>query len=216
MVSKEMRAYQSDLTAAELRILQKLRTPVKIQDFLDTLEINFERRGETCMSPRRVLETKKAHCMEGAMLAAAALRCTGYAPLIMDLRAALHDQDHVVAVFQQHGYWGAISKTNHAVLRYREPIYRTLRELAVSFFHEYFDDRGRKNLLEYSLPINLSRFDRMQWMTAAEDLWDIPQYLDTVKHYPILDRTQRAGLRRASRIEIDAGKLVEWKGKYRA
>lgn len=197
------------------RIFRKLDSPRRIQDFLNTLRINFEEHGETCSSPLAVLQRGSAHCMEGAMLAAAALRMHGFPPLVVDLRATPDDYDHVLAVFKQHGCWGAITKTNHAVLRYREPVYRTIRELAMSFFHEYFDDGGRKNLRSFSMPISLARFDRLQWMTAAGDLWEIPQYLDAVRHYPMLNSGQRAGLRRADPIEIEAGKFVEWKGKFR-
>lgn len=196
-------------------MFRKLRTPRKIQDFLNTLRINFEERGETCSSPRTVLRRGSAHCMEGAMLAAAVLRIHGHPPLLVDLKATPDDFDHVLAVFKQHSCWGAITKTNHAVLRYREPVYRTIRELAMSFFHEYFDDDGKKNLRSFSMPVNLARFDRLNWMTAAEDLWEIPEYLDAVRHYPMLNLAQRAGLRRADPIEIKAGKLVEWEGKFR-
>jgi hypothetical protein len=200
-------------SSEEKAIFKKLDTPKKIQDFLDTLQINFEKSGETCMSPRFVLKIKKAHCMEGAMLAAAVLEFHGYQPLVVDLRAVKHDYDHVIAVFRQYGCWGAISKTNHAVLRYREPIYKTIRELVLSVFHEYFDDLGRKNLRDYSLPVNLSRFNKLDWRTSEKDLWDIPYELDRVKHYRILTRAQIKNLRKADRIEIKAGKLVEWKNR---
>src|SRR5262245_60059580 len=129
-------------SADEVALLRKLSSPRKIQDFLDTIEMNFEKDGDTCMSPRRVLRERKAHCMEGAMLAATALRLQGHPPLVIDLKSIQSDDDHIVTVFQQNGCWGAISKTNHAVLRYREPIYRSLRELAMSYFHEYFVDDG--------------------------------------------------------------------------
>lgn len=198
------------LNEEELCILKKLSTPRKIQDFLNTLQINFEEHGETCMSPRRVLRERKAHCMEGAMLAAAALRLHGHAPLVVDLTAVRRDDDHVLAVFKQHGCWGAITKTNHAVLRYREPVYRTLRELVLSFFHEYFMDDGKKTLRSYTLPVDLSRFDGRGWMTAEEDLWCIPDHLVAVEHIPLLTRRQIASLRHADPIEVKAGKMVEW------
>src|SRR5436190_1778638 len=113
-------------THAEFRVIRPFNTPRKIQDFLDTLEMNFEVGGDTCYSPRHVLRERRAHCMEGAVLAAAMLRVAGWRPLLMDLRATAYDYDHVVAIFQVDGCWGAISKTNHGVLRYREPIYRTI------------------------------------------------------------------------------------------
>ena len=195
----------------EIKILKKLNSPRKIQDYLNRLKINFEKKGETCMSPRFVLKTKTAHCMEGALLAAAALEFHGFEPLLIDLRAAKHDLDHVIAVFEKNGFWGAISKTNHAVLRFREPIYKSIRELVISFFHEYFDDKGKKNLREFSLPINLNRFNKLNWRTSEENLWDIPYELDKAKHFKILNKRQIKNLRKADKIEIKAGKLVEYK-----
>ncbi len=199
------------LNEKELKILKSLNTPKKIQDFLNKIPINFERRGDTCMSPRKVLRENKAHCMEGAMLAALALRIHGKEPLVLDLTATKKDFDHVICVFKRNGKFGAISKTNHAVLRYREPIYKNVRELVMSFFHEYFDDNGKKTLRSYSPIVNLSRFNKLNWAVSEEDVWEIPDYLAKVKHYQILTRKQIANLRKADKIEIDAGKLIEWK-----
>ena len=199
------------LNEKELRILKSLNTPRKIQDFLNKIPINFEEKEDTCFSPRMVLKNNKAHCMEGALFAAAALRVNGEKPLIVDLNANEKDDDHVLCVFQRRGFWGAIGKTNHAVLRYREPIYKSIRELVMSFFHEYFDDKGKKNLRKYSLPVDLSKLDRLNWMASEEDVWFIHDYLHKVKHFPILTRSHISGLRKADKIEIDAGKIVEWK-----
>lgn len=195
----------------ELKILKKLNTPAKIQDFLDTLKRNFEENGDTVYSPMVVLEKKKCHCTEGAVLAALILRLHGQPSLLLDLTAVKDDLDHVVALFKKDGKWGAISKTNHAVLRYREPIYASIRELAMSYFHEYIDDKGRKNLRSYSSPVNLKRFDNRGWMTTREEIDYIPEYLAEVRHFPILTRKQISNLRRADKIEIRAGKIVEWK-----
>ncbi len=195
----------------ELNFLKKLNTPAKIQNFLDQMKINFEADGDTFLSPLSVLEKKICHCTEGAILAALALRVNGWPPLLVDLEAHKRDLDHVVAVFQKNGKWGAISKTNHAVLRYREPIYNSIRELAMSYFHEYFDDQGRKNLRSYSWPVNLKRFDQRGWMTTKEEVDYIPEYLAEVKHYPLLNRKQIRNLRCADPIEIQAGRLVEWR-----
>ena len=202
-----------NLTKEELEVFKKLKTPAKIQDFINSLKINFEEEGDTCMSPRMVLKKKKCHCVEGAVLASLALRVNGCRPLIVDLLANSKDFDHVVAVFRKNGKWGAISKTNHAVLRYREPIYNSIRELVMSYFHEYFDDKGRKNLRSFSMPVDLSRFDKLGWMTTEEEIWYVPDYLTKIKHFQILDRKKIAGLRKADEIEIKAGKLVEWKSK---
>ena len=196
----------------ELRILRKLNTPPKIQDFLNSLKINFEEEGDTCFSPRKVLNEGRAHCIEGALLAASALRFHGYRPLIVDLEADNKDEDHVIAVFNIKNKWGAITKTNHAVLRYREPIYRDIRELVMSFFHEYFlNSNGKKTLRAYSRPVDLSRFDKKGWMTSDEDVWYIPEYLTEIKHIKILDGKNIRKLRRADSIEIEAGKLTEYK-----
>ena len=199
------------LTKDELRLLRQLDSPRKIQDYLDALKINFEPEGDTCLSPRRVIRERRAHCIEAACLAALAFRLHGQPPLVLDLTSSRHDFDHVVALFKQHGCWGAVSKTNHAVLRYREPVYRTLRELVLSYFHEYFDPKGFKTLRSYSPPINLSRFDRKPWVTNEKNNWSIAQYLADVKHYPLLTKAQIATLRRAHPVEIKAGEIVEWK-----
>lgn len=200
-------------TKEELAVLRKLNTPAKIQDFLEKIPANFEPKGDTLKSPRRVLRENSAHCIEGALLAAVALRLCGNEPLIMDLKSDAHDKDHVVALFKSNGHWGAISKSNHGVLRYREPIYRTLRELALSYFHEYFLDDGRKTLRAYSVPFDLSRFDDQGWMTSEEDLWDIGAALDDARHFPLLGRSQIAKLRKADPIERDMGTLTQWKRK---
>lgn len=199
------------LTKKELSLLRSLNSPRKIQDYLDTLPINFEVGGDTYYSPRQVMREGVAHCLEGAALAALALRVHGQPPLILDLESARHDIDHVVTLFKQHGCWGAISKTNHAVLRYREPVYRTLRELVLSYFHEYFDAKGFKTLRFYSPPVNLARFDKQGWMTSETGIDYIAQHLVDVRHTPLLTRSQIATLKRADPIEIKAGEIVEWK-----
>lgn len=199
------------LSKTELRTLKKLNTPQKIQDFLERIPINFEPEGDTCLSPRRVLRENRAHCIEGALLAALALRVHGYPPLVVDMEAVTHDPDHVVTVFKTHGCWGAISKTNHHVLRYRDPVYPTIKALILSYFHEYTDDVGNKTLRTYSRPINLSRFDAHAWMTSEEDVWVIPNYLVDARHSPLLSRSQIKTLRVADPLELDAGDLVDWK-----
>lgn len=196
---------------SELKVFRQLSSPAKIQDFLGTLRINFEKSGPTFWSPRQVIKRRTAHCLEGAVFAASALSFHGHKPLILDLQAIHPDESHIVAVFQNRGYFGAIGKTNHAVLRYREPVYKTIRELVLSFFHEYFLNNGKKTLRSYSGPVNLSRFDKRDWQTSDEHLWYIDRHLDTVKHYEILKPWQERQLRKADKIEIAAGKLVEWK-----
>ncbi|MCI0479614.1 hypothetical protein L0Y59_03645, partial [Candidatus Uhrbacteria bacterium] len=189
------------LTDRELSLLKPLDTPRKIQDFLERIPANLCEDRDTCLSPRMVLREKRAHCVEGAMLAALALRLHAERPLVVDLTANAKDQDHVIAVFRRGGYWGAISKTNHAVLRYREPVYRTIRELVMSYFHEYTVDDGSKTLRSFSRPVDLARFDRLGWPTSEEDVWAVPEYLADVPHIPILTRSQIAALRLSDPIE---------------
>lgn len=199
-----------------LKLLKSLNTPEKIQDFLNEIPINFEPDGDSFLSPMAVLEKRVCHCTEGAILAALALRVNGQEPLVVDLMASKNDFDHVITVFQKDGKWGAISKTNHAALRYREPVYNSIRELSMSYFHEYLDKFGRKNLRSYSLPVNLKRFDRKNWMTSKEDIYYIPEYLTEVKHFSLINKKQIRHLRRADAIEIEAGEIIEWKrGKMR-
>lgn len=193
----------------EFAPLRRLNSPRKIQDFLDEIPINKEETGDTCSSPLVTLRRNSAHCMEGALVAALALSMHGHKPLLLDLKAVADDFDHVVALFRKDGYWGGITKTNHAVLRYREPIYRDIRELAVSFFHEYFMDSGKKTLRSFSRPFDLTRWHG-DWIAAEESLWELGAALDQVPHTPLLTRGQIAGLRRADPIEIEVGKIVEW------
>lgn len=200
------------LSPAELRVFKRLNTPQKIQDFLNSLKVNFERSKETCCSPRLVLQKKKAHCVEGAIFAASVLWYHGFEPLLVDLKTIDDDLDHVLAVFKKDGHWGAITKTNHAVLRYREPIYKSVRELVMSFFHEYYLDDGRKTLRSYSLPFNLKKFTNKDWLTSEKNLWFIAKALDRAKHYPLLTKRQIRNLRLVDKIEIHAGNLAEWKG----
>ena len=200
-----------DLTPAELKIFRALNTPRKIQDFIDQIPMNFEEHGDTCLSPCRVLRENKAHCMEGAMVAAVALRLAGWKPLVVDLKSSMRDVDHVIAVFEMHGCWGAISKTNHGVLRYREPIYKNIRELAISYFHEYYLlTDGAKTMRSYSSPFDLSRFDARGWMTADEDVWYVPHSIDSVRHFPLLTKSQIVRLRPADLIERSMAKIPEW------
>lgn len=196
----------------ELAVLRKLRTPAAIQDFLNALPFNHEHEGETYRSPVMLLRAKSAHCMEGAMFAAAALWLHGRPPILLDLKTVAPDVDHVVALFKEGSRWGAISKTNHGVLRYRDAIYRDPREIAMSYFNEYFLDDGVKTLRSFSRPFDLSRFDD-EWLTANRQLYDIAEALDRSPHATIVTAAAAKKLRRADPIEIEAGKIVEWRKK---
>jgi hypothetical protein len=172
-------------TTAERSVFRRLNTPERIQQFLDDLAYNKEPDGATCRSPRRVLRDRTGHCMEGALFGAAALRMMGMPPLLLDLEA-VRDDDHVLAIFQTRGHWGALAKSNYSGLRYREPVYRSLRELAMSYFEHYYNLRREKTLRNYSRPVNLKRFDAIHWMTAEEDVWAVPEYLLEISHTPLL------------------------------
>lgn len=203
--------------------MKKLNTPAKVQDFLNDLKFNFEKparrggRGETLKSPLFTLRARRAHCFEGALLGAYILSLHDFPPLILYLKATKEDYDHVIAPFKIKGFWGALSKTNHAVLRYREPIYKNIRELAMSYFHEYFLNNGVKTLREYSELFNLNKLKK-DWEVSEKDLWYIDKKLDKIKHFSILPARSAGGqktaiknLRKADKVEIKAGKIVEYK-----
>ncbi|HEY4087927.1 MAG TPA: hypothetical protein VGM43_18430 [Bryobacteraceae bacterium] len=195
------------LTRAEWRTLRGLKTPERIQHFLDSeIGYNKEPDGDTIRSPRRVLRDRVAHCLEGALFAAAALRAQGFPPLLMDLEA-VRDDDHVLAVFRQNNRWGAIAKSNYSGLRFREPVYRSLRELAMSYFEHYFNLRREKTLRKYSRPVNLSRFDRIGWMTAEDDLWAVSEHLVVIPHTPLLSNGQAWRLSRVDARLFEAGRV---------
>src|SRR5690242_13310211 len=183
--SKRLR---SILSAAELKTFRQLSSPHRIQDFIDSLAVNMELDARTYMSPRRVLATGQAHCVAGALLAAAALAFHGERPALLDFQAAYHDEDHVVALFRANRHWGAISKTNHPGLRYRDPIHHSVRGLAASYFHEYYLWDGRKSLRCFSRPFDLSRYAPERWVTAAKDLDWLVHALDASPHSPIIPK----------------------------
>jgi hypothetical protein len=183
------------------RLLKPLSSPVKIQEFLDSIPYNTTKRT---LSPLLVLNERMAHCMDGGLLAASALRRLGHPPLIVDLSAE-NDDDHIIAVFREGRCWGAIAKSNTTVLRFREPVYRTLRELAMSYFDMYYNLRGDKTLRSYSRTMDLSRFDERNWETTGEDLEFIGDYTFTVRHYPLLTESQIRTLNRVPKYLYDAG-----------
>ena len=204
-----MKHFFQELAVKEIGIFKRLNTPQKIEDFLETLPINFEKNGATLKSPRRVLIEKNAHCFEGALFATAVLWFHKMPPVILDLKAAKPDYHHVVALFKKNGLWGAISKTNHAVLRFRDPVYKNPRELAMSYFHEYFLDNGNKTLRSYAV-FDLRKIKR-NWIADEKDLWYIDHALEKIKHLPIVPKKMSSLLRRADPIERKAGKLTVWK-----
>jgi hypothetical protein len=198
------------LRAAEYAILARLDTPANIQAFHNAMPIHPEIGGETVLSVREVLRQRRAHCIEGAMVAAAALWIHGEPPLVLHLDCDISDYPHVITLFRRSGAWGAISKTNGAPLRYRDPIYRTLRELALSYFHEYSNRRGHKTLRSYSLPFDLRRIDPSEWVTASKSCWSTHDRLAALRHYPLISKRQERLLAKRDKFERKASRLVEY------
>ena len=189
------------LSLEDLRTLRTLKTPARIQKFIDAIQYQY---ANTAWSPQRVLRERKGHCLEGALLAAAALRVNGYPPLLMDLEA-VHDDDHVLAMYREGSLWGSIAKSNFAGLRFRAPIYRTLRELALSYFEDYYNLRGERTLRAYSVPVNLACLDGRYWMTSEEDVWCVPELLISARHYPLFPDKIARSLPRLDRRSFEAG-----------
>ena len=196
------------LTKAEFALLRRLDTPRKIQEFVLGLGQNFEERGETCYSVRQVLDMRKAHCIEGAMVAACAFWVHGEPPLLLDMRA-VRDFDHVVALFRRQGRWGAISKTNGVFLRSRDPVYSSLRELAMSYFHEYCNRREHKTLREYSLPYDLRRVHPRIWVTG-DHAWKVAEALDDVRHFKLMNGRHLREVTRRDPLERRAARLYQF------
>jgi hypothetical protein len=190
-------------TPAELRKLRSLKTPYGIQRYLDDMPYHL---ADTGWSPRQVLRENTSHCFEGALLAAAALRVNGYPPLIFDLEAE-QDTDHVIAIYRDRGHWGAIAKSNYTGCRYREPVYRTLRELALSYFEVYFNLRRERTLRTFSNPVDMKRFDHLDWMTTEQPMWFVAEYLLTIRHTKLITPGMAKRLHRLDDRSFKAGCL---------
>ena len=194
----------ADLTPRELRTLRSLRTPAKVQKYLDALAYNHERDGATCRSPRRVMRDRTAQCAEGAFLAAAAFRVNGRPPLIVDLEGD-RDDDHLIAVYRDQGHWGAVGKSKFAGLRFRAPVYRTVRELVLSYFEDYYNYAGERTLRRYSRPTSLVQFDRIGWMTSERDLWPVIDHFVGLPHVRLIPPRLAKALPRKDRRSFEAG-----------
>jgi hypothetical protein len=210
MAKRAPRREDLGLTRGEFAALSRLSTPERIQSFLNAVPINHELDGETILSVRQVLRQRRAHCIEGALLAACALWVHGEPPLLVHLDCDPCDYPHVIALFRRNGAWGALSKTNGACLRYRDPVYRSLRELAMSYFHEYFDKRGRKTLRSYSVAFDLRRVDPALWVTNEKACMETHSRLEASRHYPLISRRQERSLSRRDAFERRAAMLVEY------
>jgi len=198
------------LTQQEFARLARLDTPERIQRFVNAIPINHETDGDTVLSVREVLRQRRAHCIEGAFGAACALWIRGKPPLVMHMDCDPCDYPHVVALFRSRSAWGAISKSNGAVLRYRDPVYRSLRELALSYFHEYCDRRGRRTLRSYTAAFDLRRVEARRWVTRADACSDIDDRLAALRHYSLISPRQAARLSRRDAFEQRAAALVEF------
>ena len=204
------RAIAALLTPRERATLRSLDTPHKIQGYIDALKPNYGLQGDSHMSPRRVMSTKMAHCTEGAMFAAACLLFQRRDAWLMDLRAIPADQDHVVCLFKERGRWGAMSKSNHIVLRWRDPIYKSPRELAMSYAHEYFTSAGRKSLVSFSRPFALTRYAPARWVIAQEELDWLMETLDDSRHELLAPPKLLRARRRATAFERDVVEQLEY------
>lgn len=188
-------------TKDEIKLLKTLNNPDKIQGFLDSIDYNpvYE-----CRSPRFVIKKRSAHCFEGALFAAAVMQFNGNIPLVVDMKA-YNDDDHVIAVYKVNGHWGAVAKSNFTSLRFREPVYRSIRELIMSYFDFFFNTAGDKSLRSYSLPLNLTKYDAINWTTTEDDLEFIGDNLERMKHYPVVNNTMIKQLSKASDTVLQAG-----------
>jgi hypothetical protein len=190
-------------TKAEIDFLKTLSYPDKIQSFLDNIEYN---PNYECRSPRWVIRKRSAHCFEGALFSAAALSFIGFKPLIVDMKS-FNDDDHVIAVYKIDNHWGSVAKSNFTSLRSREPVYRSLRELIMSYFDFYFNSNGDKSLRSYSLPLDLNIYNSRHWATTDEDLEYIGDKLESITHFPVINKKMIENLKRASETMIKAGLL---------
>jgi hypothetical protein len=199
----------SGLPLSVFNRLKRLKTPVHIQNFLDSLAINHEHQVETYMSPLRSLKQKKAHCLEAALIACVSLWIHGKRPYLIDLKSITGD-DHIIVPYKVGKYYGALSKTNHATLRFRDPVYLSIRELVLSYFHEYFDlKNGKKILCSYSVPFDMS-LQGTVWITKKECMFDLADEIDMSPHIRIVSSKRLAEFRKADVFERKASKLVEW------
>ncbi|HEX8011770.1 MAG TPA: hypothetical protein VF814_12695 [Casimicrobiaceae bacterium] len=197
------------LTSAEFGILKRLDTPQRIQLFVNAIPANHEIGGETILSVREVLRQRRAHCIEGAFVAACALWIQGRPPLVMYMGCDASDYPHVIALFRHGTAWGAISKHNGPQLRYRDPVYSSLRELAMSYFHEYFDKRGQKTLRSHSAPFDMRRIDAALWVTSDKACDAAHARLAALRRYALISARQERLLVRRDAFERKAAKLVE-------
>jgi hypothetical protein len=209
MTARRPRANALGLTVKEAATLRRHATPHALQAFVNAIPANLEPDGDTCYTVKQVLKYRRAHCIEAALVAACALWLAGEPPLLLDMRAR-RDYDHVVALFRRNGLWGAISKSNHVALRGRDPVYRNMRELALSYFHEYHNEHGEKTLREYSRPLDLRRVPIEHWISGETGAWEVEQQLDAIRHYRLFPGRQGRYISAIDAMEWKAKRIVEY------
>jgi len=178
--------FRQQLSESELRFFETLTTPTRIQTFLDEIPYSTE---HLYRCPLRVLRERVAHCFDGALFAAATLEHLGHVPMILEMVPNGRDDDHLLTLYKRNGHWGAVAKSNYVGLRFREPVYRNLRELVMSYFEQFYNVDREKTLRSYSLPLNLKVFDKWNWMTGDESLEQIAQRLDRIRKIPLLTQS---------------------------
>ncbi len=205
--------YKMNWNRKEKAFFSKAKTPYHVQELLDSLDYNTD---DLTRSVRYAIQVNKAHCLDGALIAAAALEYLGFPPLILDLRANESDDDHVIVPFQVRGCWGAVGKSNFSGLRYREPVYQNLRELVMSYFEPYFNLEGERTLREYSLPLNLSKISQVDWRFGLGSMDEIGVILDGIRHFSLLSKSSIKALTLVDKRSIAAGKVgLNIKGAFR-
>jgi hypothetical protein len=209
-----MNQFNQNFTAEELAVFSAIDTPVKIQAYLDEMPYSEE---EIYRCPRQVIRDQKAHCFDGALFAAAALRFIGYPPLVLDmLPKPASDDDHMLALYKFEGHWGALAKSNFVGLRYREPIFRSLRELTLSYFEDFYNLAGEKTMRAYTAPLNLQVYDRFNWMVSDASMEDIAHRLEKLRRYTVLTPRMEATLAPVDQRFYQAGLMgANWDGLYK-
>jgi hypothetical protein len=208
------RFFEQMLTSRERKTISKLKDPIRIQEFLDSIPYSTD---DFYRCPLRVLRDRVAHCFDGALYAAAALRLISFPPMIIDMLPNNRDDEHLLAVFKMDDHWGAVGKSNFVGLRYREPVYRSLRELVMSYFEQYYNAEREKTFRAYTRPLNLTTFDELNWMTSDEHLEKVARRLDEIQRVPVLTKAMIARLSLVDKRSYQAGLFgANPAGLYRA
>jgi hypothetical protein len=215
MADQPMAFFESQLTTAERKLLNAMKTPADIQAFLDGMPYSAEQVNRSAL---QVLRERQAHCLDGGLFAAALLRRQGHPPLILDMQPDPgQDDDHVLALYRIEGCWGAVAQSNYTGLRYREAIHRTLRELVLSYFEDFFNNLAQKTLRYFTRPVNLTRFDSQGWMWSSQGVDAVEEYLHKARLFPLITPAQTARLVAVEELSFQAGRIgINEQGVYQA